>query len=49
MAWWVLLGSIVNHFRDRFNGRLLLLMNRIAGLTMVVFGLVVFFFGRAQL
>ncbi len=49
MAWWVLLSSIVNHFRDRFNGRLLLLMNRISGLTMVVFGLVVFLFGRARL
>ena len=49
MAWWVLLGSIVNHFRDRFNGHLLLLMNRIAGLAMIIFGLVVFFFGRARL
>jgi len=48
MAWWVLLSSIVNRFRDRFNGRLLLLMNRIAGLAMIVFGLVVFFFGRAR-
>jgi threonine/homoserine/homoserine lactone efflux protein len=49
MAWWVLLSSIVSHFRDRFNGRLLLLMNRISGLTMVVFGVVVFLFGRARL
>jgi len=49
MAWWVLLSSIVNHFRDRFNSRFLLLMNRIAGLAMVVFGLVVFLFGRARL
>jgi threonine/homoserine/homoserine lactone efflux protein len=49
MAWWVLLSSIVNHFRDRFNGRLLRLMNRFAGIAMVVFGLVVFLFGRARL
>lgn len=49
MAWWVLLSSIVNHFRGRFNGRLLLLMNRSAGLAMVVFGLVVFLFGRERL
>ena len=49
MAWWVLLSGIVSHFRDRFNGRLLLLMNRISGLAMVVFGVVIFLFGRARL
>jgi len=31
MMWWIVLSVIVNHFRDRFNDRLLLLMNRFAG------------------
>jgi threonine/homoserine/homoserine lactone efflux protein len=33
MVWWIVLSSIVNCFRDRFNDRTLLLMNRIAGLA----------------
>jgi threonine/homoserine/homoserine lactone efflux protein len=39
MVWWIVLGSIVNLFRDRFNDRILLLMNRIAGLLIGGFGI----------
>ena len=38
MAWWIVLCSIVNRFRDRFNDRNLLLMNRFAGLAIGGFG-----------
>jgi threonine/homoserine/homoserine lactone efflux protein len=40
MVWWIVLGSIVNRFRDRFNDRILLLMNRLAGLAIGGFGVV---------
>jgi threonine/homoserine/homoserine lactone efflux protein len=42
MAWWIVLSSIVNHFRDRFNDRILLLMNRFAGLAIGGFGVAAF-------
>jgi len=38
MVWWIVLSSIVNHFRSRFNDRILLLMNRSAGLAIGGFG-----------
>jgi threonine/homoserine/homoserine lactone efflux protein len=38
MVWWIVLCSIVNRFRDRFNDRNLLLMNRFAGLAIGGFG-----------
>jgi len=46
MAWWIVLSVIVNHFRDRFNDRLLLLMNRLAGLAIGGFGVAAFVFRR---
>jgi threonine/homoserine/homoserine lactone efflux protein len=47
MIWWIVLSSIVNLFRDRFNHRILRLMNRIAGLAIGGFGIAAFFFRRA--
>ena len=47
MAWWIVLSVIVNHFRDRFNHRLLLLMNRFAGLAIGGFGIAAFVFRRS--
>jgi hypothetical protein len=47
MVWWIVLSSIVNHFRDRFNDRLLLLMNRFAGLAIGGFGIAAFVFRRS--
>ena len=49
MVWWIVLSSIVNHFRDRFNDHILLLMNRFAGLAIAGFGLAVFVLSRTWL
>lgn len=38
MLWWITLAVIAGHFRDRFNDRALLWMNRIAGLAIGGFG-----------
>ena len=46
MMWWIVLSVIVNHFRDRFNDRLLLLMNRFAGVAIGGFGVAAFLFRR---
>jgi threonine/homoserine/homoserine lactone efflux protein len=46
MAWWIVLGSIVNHFRGRFSDRTLLWMNRFAGLAIGGFGVAAFVFRR---
>jgi threonine/homoserine/homoserine lactone efflux protein len=43
MVWWIALSSIVNLFRDRFNDRFLLVMNRCAGLAIGGFGVAAFF------
>jgi threonine/homoserine/homoserine lactone efflux protein len=43
MTWWIALSSIVNLFRDRFNDRFLLVMNRCAGLAIGGFGVAAFF------
>ena len=47
MMWWIVLSVIVNHFRDRFNDRLLLLMNRFAGVAIGGFGVAAFVFRRS--
>jgi threonine/homoserine/homoserine lactone efflux protein len=47
MMWWIVLSVIVNHFRDRFNDRLLLLMNRFAGVAIGGFGVATFVFRRS--
>ena len=46
MAWWIVLGSVVNHFRGRFSDRTLLWMNRFAGLAIGGFGVAAFVFRR---
>jgi threonine/homoserine/homoserine lactone efflux protein len=38
MVWWIILTLASNHFRDRFNDRAMLWMNRIAGLAIGGFG-----------
>jgi threonine/homoserine/homoserine lactone efflux protein len=43
MAWWIVLSSIVNLFRNRFHNRTLLWMNRFAGLAIGGFGVAAFF------
>jgi len=46
MTWWIVLSSIVHRFRDRFNDRALLWMNRISGLAIGGFGIASFVFRR---
>ena len=48
MVWWIVLSSIVNRFRDRFNDRTLLLMNRVAGLAIGGFGVAAFVLRRTR-
>lgn len=40
MSWWTLLALISGHFRDRFNDRAVVWMNRIAALAIGAFGLI---------
>ena len=47
MMWWIVLSVIVNHFRNRFNDRLLRLMNRFAGVAIGGFGVAAFVFRRS--
>ena len=49
MAWWIVLSSIVNHFRGRFNDRILQSMNRFAGLAIGGFGVAVCVLSRTWL
>jgi threonine/homoserine/homoserine lactone efflux protein len=48
MVWWIVLSGIVNHFRDRFSDRNLLLMNRLAGLAIGGFGIAAFVLSRTS-
>jgi threonine/homoserine/homoserine lactone efflux protein len=48
MLWWIVLASIVNRFRRRFNDRNLRWMNRIAGLAIGGFGVAAFILNRRQ-
>jgi threonine/homoserine/homoserine lactone efflux protein len=45
MAWWLILTGVTNHFRERFNDRAMLWMNRIGGLAIGAFGVVMFVLG----
>lgn len=40
MSWWIILVATVSHFRDRFNDRAMLWMNRIAAFAIGGFGIV---------
>jgi threonine/homoserine/homoserine lactone efflux protein len=45
MAWWLILTGVTNHFRDRFNDKAMLWMNRIGGIAIGAFGVVMFLLG----
>lgn len=47
--WWFTLTSIINHFRNKFRLRQLLLVNRIAGIVIVVLGLISMFEGLSRI
>jgi threonine/homoserine/homoserine lactone efflux protein len=40
MLWWIVLTAATNHFRERFDDKAMLWMNRIAGLAIGGFGIV---------
>jgi len=46
MVWWTVLSTVVNHHRKKFDGRLMLWMNRAAGLAIGAFGIVTLIFSR---
>jgi threonine/homoserine/homoserine lactone efflux protein len=46
MAWWIVLSAVVNHFREKIHGRMMLWMNRVAGLAIAGFGIVTLIFSR---
>jgi len=46
MVWWLVLSSIVNLFRDRFNDRILLSINRLAGILIAGFGIIAIVLSR---
>jgi threonine/homoserine/homoserine lactone efflux protein len=45
MAWWLILTGVTNHFRDRFNDKAMLWMNRIGGIAIGAFGVLMFLLG----
>ena len=48
MLWWIILAFIARHFRDRFNDRAMLWMNRIAGLAIGGFGVLTVILSRSH-
>jgi len=48
MIWWLILTAITNHFRERFNDRAMLWMNRIGGIAIGAFGVVMFVLGAGK-
>jgi len=46
MTWWILLALITGHFRERFNDRSVIWMNRIAALAISGFGLATMLLAR---
>ncbi|MCL5745135.1 MAG: LysE family transporter [Acidobacteria bacterium] len=46
MAWWIVLSAVVNHFREKIDNRMMLWMNRAAGLAIGGFGIVTLIFIR---
>jgi len=48
MTWWLALASIINRFRDRFNDRALLWMNRAGGAAIGIFGVVTLLLSRVR-
>jgi threonine/homoserine/homoserine lactone efflux protein len=46
MIWWLILSTTTSHFRDRFNDKAMLWMNRIAGMAIGAFGIVTLILSR---
>lgn len=48
LTWWFTLSTTVNHFRNKFRLRQLLIINRVAGCVIMVLGVISIFEGIAQ-
>jgi len=48
MMWWILLAVLANYFRDRFNQRSMVWMNRIAALAIGGFGVITMLMARGS-
>ena len=48
MLWWFVLTGIADHFRDRFTDRSMVLMNRIGGIAIGIFGVIMLFLSRTR-
>ncbi len=46
MLWWIILTTATNHFRDRFDDKAMLWMNRIAGVAIGAFGVLTLILSR---
>jgi len=49
MSWWIILSTSINIFRTKFRLRQLLLINRIAGIIIIILGLISFLDGLWQI
>jgi threonine/homoserine/homoserine lactone efflux protein len=45
MGWWLILTGVTNHYRERFNEGAMVWMNRVGGITIGAFGVVMFVLG----
>ncbi len=45
MVWWLILTGVTNYFRDRFTDKSMLWMNRIGGIAIGAFGVLMFLLG----
>jgi len=48
MLWWFILTGVANRLRDKFTDRSMVWMNRIGGLAIGIFGVVMLILSRAQ-
>ena len=46
MTWWIVLSAAVNHFREKINDRMMLWMNRAAGVAIGGFGVITLILSR---
>jgi threonine/homoserine/homoserine lactone efflux protein len=48
MAWWLILTGVTNRYRDRFDDKAMLWMNRIGGIAIGAFGVLMFLLGSRR-
>src|SRR5580700_10194876 len=48
MGWWLILTGVTNRFRDRFDDKAMLWMNRVGGIAIGAFGVLMFLLGSRR-